>query len=93
MHILKCFVVGLGKHSKMLPASSVVAVSYLERYVASMVLSGVGDALGYKNGSWEFCHSGAAIVDELKKMGGLSSINIEGQNFFFCLLIHIDIIT
>ncbi|XP_064611387.1 ADP-ribosylhydrolase ARH1-like isoform X2 [Liolophura sinensis] len=62
----------------MLPASSVMAVSYVERYIAAMVLSGVGDALGYKNGSWEFCNNGSAILDELKAMGGLSSINIKG---------------
>ena len=51
-------------------------VSMLERYKAAMVLSGVGDALGYKGGSWEFCHSGEAIHKELKELGGVDAIKI-----------------
>lgn len=49
-----------------------------ERYKAVMVLSGVGDALGYKNGAWEFCPSGVAIHEELQKLGGLEKIDIKG---------------
>ena len=41
-----------------------------------MVLSGVGDALGYKNGEWEFCHSGKLIQNEVKKLGGVAKINV-----------------
>jgi hypothetical protein len=37
------------------------AASLEERYVAHMVLCGVGDAMGYYRGSWEFTRSGAAI--------------------------------
>ena len=48
----------------------------LEKYVASMVLSGVGDALGYYNGRWEFCHSGETIHKELKELGGLNKITV-----------------
>ena len=33
-----------------------------ERYQASMVLSGVGDAIGYKNQEWEYCTSGRAWI-------------------------------
>ncbi|XP_078536659.1 ADP-ribosylhydrolase ARH1-like isoform X2 [Lissotriton helveticus] len=49
-----------------------------DRYVAAMVLSGAGDALGYKNGSWEFCTSGMEIHTELAKLGGLERIDVEG---------------
>ncbi|XP_074648041.1 ADP-ribosylhydrolase ARH1-like [Tubulanus polymorphus] len=47
-----------------------------ERYIAAMVLSGVGDALGYKNGSWEFNHSGKSIHEELHQLGGLEKITV-----------------
>lgn len=43
-----------------------------------MLLSAVGDALGYKNGSWEFCHSGEAIHNELLELGGIQKIDIKG---------------
>ncbi|XP_069081822.1 ADP-ribosylarginine hydrolase isoform X3 [Pleurodeles waltl] len=48
-----------------------------DRYVAAMVLSGAGDALGYKNGSWEFCRSGMKIHTELANLGGLESIDVK----------------
>lgn len=35
------------------------SVPMLERYTACMVLAGVGDAMGYRNGRWEFNFSGA----------------------------------
>ncbi|XP_036401375.1 protein ADP-ribosylarginine hydrolase-like [Megalops cyprinoides] len=47
-----------------------------QRYVASMVLSGAGDAMGYHNGDWEFCNSGETIHKELALMGGLTSLNV-----------------
>lgn len=50
----------------------------LNQFQASMVLSAVGDALGYKNGEWEFCHSGEAIHWELQSLGGLKNIDIKG---------------
>ena len=50
--------------------------SMLERYEASMVLHGVSDAMGYKNGEWEFNFSGVDIHEQLKKLGGLENIKI-----------------
>ena len=50
----------------------------LDQFKASMVLSAVGDALGYKNGEWEFCHSGEAIHQQLQTLGGLQKIDIKG---------------
>ena len=39
-----------------------------------MVLSGVGDALGYNDGKWEFCPSGFVIQNQLAKFGGLTKL-------------------
>ncbi|XP_060071474.1 ADP-ribosylhydrolase ARH1-like [Ylistrum balloti] len=47
-----------------------------QRYQASMVLSGVGDALGYYHGRWEFCNSGKKIHKELEELGGLKKIKV-----------------
>jgi hypothetical protein len=62
-------------------------------YVASMIASGIGDALGYRNGSWEFCESGAAIHAELTKLGGLSKLKISRTCYrhvaFSCVLLTI----
>ena len=60
-----------------------------ERYKAVMILSGVGDALGYKNGSWEFCHSGEAIHEELQQLGGLEKIDINGWRVSDDTVLHI----
>ncbi|NXG65875.1 ADPRH hydrolase, partial [Hemiprocne comata] len=50
----------------------------MENYVASMVLSAVGDTLGYYNGRWEFLRSGPAIHKELAEMGGLGNFSLQG---------------
>lgn len=42
-----------------------------------MVLSGVGDALGYRGGRWEYCTSGPQIHAELAQLGGLEAISLE----------------
>uniref|UniRef100_A0A8C5TLR8 ADP-ribosylarginine hydrolase n=1 Tax=Malurus cyaneus samueli TaxID=2593467 RepID=A0A8C5TLR8_9PASS len=42
----------------------------VEAYEAAMVLSGVGDALGYRAGRWEYCTSGPQIHAELAQLGG-----------------------
>ncbi|CAM2114853.1 unnamed protein product [Caretta caretta] len=39
-----------------------------------MVLSGAGDALGYRNQRWEYCPSGPQIHAELAQLGGLGGI-------------------
>ena len=56
-------------------------MSLEERYEAAMVLSGVGDALGYKNGKWEFCQSGIYIHEELEQLGGLSEICVNREHW------------
>lgn len=58
-------------------------------YIAAMVLSGVGDALGYKNGDWEFCHSGDAIHKQLKELGGLNELDVQGWMISDDTVMHI----
>lgn len=41
-----------------------------------MVLAGVGDAIGYKNGEWEFCRSGLRIHEHLQALGGIEKIKV-----------------
>ena len=46
-----------------------------------MVLAGVGDALGYKNGEWEFCRSGLRIHEDLDQLGGLDKIVVNPRGW------------
>ncbi|XP_056286566.1 ADP-ribosylarginine hydrolase isoform X2 [Pseudoliparis swirei] len=48
----------------------------VEHYRAAMLLSGVGDALGYRNQLWEYNESGPAIHQELSELGGLKNIEV-----------------
>ena len=52
-----------------------------EQFVAAMVLGGVGDAMGYKNGDWEFNFVGENIHKEVKELGGVSKLKIKLPNF------------
>ena len=47
------------------------------KFEACMVLSGVGDAIGYKNGAWEFCRSGERIHEQLQLLGGIENIKVD----------------
>ncbi|MGH0145863.1 UNVERIFIED_CONTAM: hypothetical protein FKN15_053132 [Acipenser sinensis] len=42
-----------------------------------MLLSGAGDALGYRNQLWEYNQSGPCIHRELQEMGGLKNIVVQ----------------
>lgn len=63
----------LGRNSK---SGSTKEKSVADLYVASMLLSGVGDAMGYYKGRWEFNTDGLRIHKELKDMGGLGSLHL-----------------
>lgn len=60
-----------------------------ERYRAAMVLSGVGDAIGYKNGEWEFALRGIDIHEELQKLGGLEKLDIQGWRVSDDTVLHL----
>ncbi|XP_007572813.1 protein ADP-ribosylarginine hydrolase-like isoform X1 [Poecilia formosa] len=49
----------------------------VEHYKAGMVLSGAGDALGYRGGTWEFNYVGPNIHQELQELGGLKKITVQ----------------
>lgn len=53
----------------------------MEKFKAAMVLGGVGDALGYKKGTWESCTSGKKIQEELASLGGLGAIRLNPDNW------------
>jgi ADP-ribosylarginine hydrolase len=63
------------------------------KYIASMVLSGVGDALGYKNGAWELCYSGVKIHNEVEMLGGWDKLIVNGKHniFFLCIISNLQL--
>jgi len=50
-------------------------VPLTERYEASMVLSGAGDALAYNHGHWEFQRDGEHIHREVAERGGVAMLD------------------
>ena len=46
-----------------------------------MVLAGVGDAMGYKCGKWEFCFNGVRIHKELSDLGGIENLKVQEPEF------------
>ena len=55
-------------------SSSLSAPGLMHRFKACMLLGGVGDALAYNDGKWEFCSSGDKIQEELRSLGGVSAL-------------------
>lgn len=53
----------------------------MEKFKAAMVLGAVGDALGYRKGSWVNCHSGKQIQEELASLGGLGAQKLDLENW------------
>ncbi|KAJ3591510.1 hypothetical protein NHX12_006644 [Muraenolepis orangiensis] len=51
------------------------AVPLKERYEASVVLSGAGDALAYNHGHWEFQRDGERIHQEVAAKGGVAMLD------------------
>ncbi|XP_003385106.3 PREDICTED: protein ADP-ribosylarginine hydrolase-like [Amphimedon queenslandica] len=52
------------------------------KFKACMLLAGVGDALGYKNGAYEFCRNGPAINREVdEELGGVKNIKVNTKNW------------
>jgi len=52
-----------------------------KRYEAAMIMSAVGDAMGYKNGTWEFQMSQNTITKEYERFGGVENIVIDKKNW------------
>ena len=55
-------------------SSFLSAAGLVDRFRACMLLGGVGDAIAYNDGKWEFCSSGDKIQREVKSLGGVSAL-------------------
>lgn len=56
----------------------------MEQYQACMLLAAVGDALGYKNGQWEFNRSGLDIHTQMMQLThqkGILKLRLDKKNF------------
>ena len=62
-------------------------VSLPVRYQAAMLLSGAGDALGYKNGSWEDCRSGEEKLKDVESLGGLTALIVTRIAYIYISII------
>ena len=65
--------------------SSLKVLAGHSRYVAAMVLAGVGDSLGYKCGKWELEKSGETIHKDVSALGGLSSLSCKCMHLILVL--------
>ena len=61
------------------------------RYVAAMVLSGVGDAMGFKDGDWEFNFVGEDIHKQCGKLGGVKKLKIKSRYNVYNIIISVNI--
>lgn len=64
-----------------LRGKSVALASLKERFQFCMLLSAAGDAIGYKNGAWEFESNGKYIHDELRRMGGVAKLSLDAKQW------------
>lgn len=46
-----------------------------------MLYGALGDAIGYKNGDWEFEKDGLAILDQVKQLGGIQNVWVNPQDW------------
>ena len=67
-------------HKKMATAKN---LSLLEKYEACMLLHAAGDAMGYRNGKWEFKFCGLDIHEELNQLGGVDALVLDSSDSFF----------
>ncbi|CAF0913289.1 unnamed protein product [Brachionus calyciflorus] len=62
-----------------------------ERYEACMILHGVGDAMGYNRGKWEFNFSGEDIHKQLEQLGGVESLSLKNWIVSDDTILHLAI--